>query len=285
LPLCAKNGRSRESTPMGVRQNDQHPGDLFGSKENHTAINCTGPTKAATPAWPPDACGHRPSKRFVTGRLAPYRFYLEPKADGIRRKPSGAENQSPPHHATTAPCSPRRARPVAAEGSPATPRRQRPLQPPTGSPRRSSRFPAPPRHHRPLQPPTGSPRRSSRFPATPRRQRPRSPRRARPVGAQGSQLNPAANAPRSPRRARPVGAQGSQLHPTANAPYSPRRARPVGAEGSQLNPADNAPAAAAVEVGQAKTTTPAIASVVPILPPPAEPRMPAGTVPRNDCSG
>ena len=42
----------------------------------------------------------------------------------------------------------------------------------------------------PPQPPTGSPRRSSRFTATPRHQHPRSPRRARPVGAKGLLASP-----------------------------------------------------------------------------------------------
>jgi hypothetical protein len=73
----------------------------------------------------------------------------------------------------------------------------------------------------PPQPPTGSPRQSSRFAATPRHQHPHSPRRARPVGAEGSQLNPRRQRPRSPRRARPVGAEGSQLHPATNAPTAP----------------------------------------------------------------
>ena len=50
----------------------------------------------------------------------------------------------------------------------------------------------------PPQPPTGLPRRSSRFPAIPRHQRPCSPRRARPVGAEGSQLPHAANATAAP---------------------------------------------------------------------------------------
>jgi len=50
----------------------------------------------------------------------------------------------------------------------------------------------------PPQPPTGSPRRSSRFTATPRHQHPRSPRRTRPVGAKGSQLHHATNTPAAP---------------------------------------------------------------------------------------
>jgi hypothetical protein len=50
----------------------------------------------------------------------------------------------------------------------------------------------------PLQPPTGSPRQSSRFAATPHRQRPCSPRRACPVGAKGSRLNRANNAHTAP---------------------------------------------------------------------------------------
>ena len=73
----------------------------------------------------------------------------------------------------------------------------------------------------PLQPPTGSPRRSSRLPATPRQQRPCSPRRARPIGAKGSQLPPRHHRPYSSRRARPVGAKGSQLHHASTAPTAP----------------------------------------------------------------
>jgi hypothetical protein len=163
------------------------------------------------------------------------------------------------------PRSPRRARPVGAQGSQLHPP-PTPLQPPTGSPRRSSRFPATPRHQRPrsprracpvgaqgsqlpqatntpaapdglapselkvpsypppptpLQPPTGSPRRSSRFAATPRHQHPGSPRRARPVGAQGSQLLHTTNATTAPDGLAPSELQVRSYPPPPTPPQPP----------------------------------------------------------------
>jgi hypothetical protein len=166
--------------------------------------------------------------------------------------------------------------------------------PPRGSPRhrphqsrKPTRWPTP-------QPPTGSPRRSSRFAATPRPQRPRSPRRACPVGAKGSQLHHATTAPAAPNGLAPSELKvpgytppppppqpptGStrrssrfRATPRRQRPCSPRRARPVGAQGSQLHHATNAPAApdglAPSELKARSYTTPPM----PLQPPTGLPR-------------